>query len=343
MYIISVEGNIGSGKSTLIKYMKEQLKEIDNIPVIYLPEPVDIWESIKSEDGKNMIQKFYENQERYSFAFQMMAYISRLKIFKDAINQYPNAIIITERCLLTDYNIFAKMLYESKKMLKEEYDIYKQWFNYFNEIEINQIIYIKTDPDISYERCVKRNRTGENTISLEYLTECNKMHDEWIENEKYKKTPIYFMDGNVNMVYSVIDHMDNYNPEISYHVPTYKLEINKITRMIEENLKTYRLNNIMLCVENLLIDDNSDTETHDTSILTDDERDELTNTKSDDSCYQLSEKSDTEISEESVSDLSDIFDKKDEQIQDKPSQINVSIDFKINPWIIICLLIVYYM
>lgn len=285
MYIISVEGNIGSGKSTLIKYMKEKLNEIDNIPIMYLPEPVHLWESIKSEDGKNMIEKFYENQERYSFSFQMMAYISRLKIFKDAIVENPDAIIITERCLLTDYNIFAKMLYESNKMLKEEYEIYKKWFEYFNEIKISQFIYIKTDPEVSYDRCVKRNRSGENNISLEYLQTCNKMHEDWFQNENKN---LYIIDGNIDML-EIIDELN-----------TYDIEILKIKMMIQSNLKTHRLKDIMLCMENIIMEGMSLESSNETSLLTDEDRDELSNTKSDDSSYQLSETDNTISSEDSI-------------------------------------------
>ena len=234
MYIISVEGNIGSGKSTLIKYMKEQLTELNNIPIIYLPEPVHIWESIKSVDGKNMIQKFYEDQEKYSFSFQMMAYISRLKIFKDAMKKNPETIIITERCLLTDYNIFAKMLYESGKMLKEEYYIYKQWFDYFNDININHIVYIKTDPVVSYERCMKRNRSGEKNISLEYLQECNQMHEEWINTVD----DVYTMDGNIDNL------MDNYGSEINI---MKRIMETKIEMHVKEN----RVKNILSCIETI--------------------------------------------------------------------------------------------
>ena len=49
-YIFSVDGNIGSGKSTLIKKLKKELIKIYNINVIYLQEPVDEWKSIKDEN-----------------------------------------------------------------------------------------------------------------------------------------------------------------------------------------------------------------------------------------------------------------------------------------------------
>ena len=74
--IVSIEGNIGSGKSTLLETLKTIFKENSNI--VFLREPVDEWEKIKDKDGNTMLQKFYANQKEYSFAFQMMAYISRL-------------------------------------------------------------------------------------------------------------------------------------------------------------------------------------------------------------------------------------------------------------------------
>ena len=66
-YIFSIEGNIGSGKSTLVKILTRTFKMLGNIPIIYLPEPVSIWESITDKNGKNIIEKYYENQEKYAF------------------------------------------------------------------------------------------------------------------------------------------------------------------------------------------------------------------------------------------------------------------------------------
>ena len=39
--IVSIEGNIGSGKSTLMKNLKEYYK--NNNQVLFLKEPVDEW------------------------------------------------------------------------------------------------------------------------------------------------------------------------------------------------------------------------------------------------------------------------------------------------------------
>lgn len=178
--IISIEGNIGSGKSTLIEYLKSNYK---NSNVIYLEEPVKIWQSIKDKNGVNILVKFYENQEKYSFAFQMMAYISRLDLLRRTIKDNPESIIITERSLYTDKYVFAKMLFDSDKIEDIEYNIYNRWFNSMIDLApLNKVIYMKTTPEISYKRVIKRSREGEDNIGEEYIKKCNNYHDEMFKS-----------------------------------------------------------------------------------------------------------------------------------------------------------------
>ncbi len=177
--ILSIEGNIGSGKSTIIEYLKTIN---DNNDIIFLKEPVDEWEEIKDEENNSIIKKFYADQKRYSFAFQIMAYISRLNLLRDTIKNNPNKIIITERSLFTDKYVFAKMLYDSGNMDEIEYKIYNKWFKSFLDIApISKMIYLKTDPKISFERISIRNREGEDKIPYEYIDNCHKYH-----NDMYK-------------------------------------------------------------------------------------------------------------------------------------------------------------
>ena len=179
--IISIEGNIGSGKSTLLEHIKNKYKDQENI--IFLREPVDEWENIKDEYGTTVLQKFYSDQKKYSFSFQMMAYISRLALLKDAVTKNPNAIIITERSLLTDKLIFAKMLYDSGNIEFIDYQIYSKWFDCFaKEYPINKVIYVNSSPEICYERIHERSRTGEETIPLSYLSKCDEYHETMIES-----------------------------------------------------------------------------------------------------------------------------------------------------------------
>ena len=116
--IYSLEGNIGSGKSTLIDLLQNSKalnsKFLNNI--VYLPEPVDIWSTIKDDAGITILEKFYKDQNKYAFSFQMMAYISRISQLRQAIRNNPYAILITERSVYTDKNVFAQMLYDNNKI-----------------------------------------------------------------------------------------------------------------------------------------------------------------------------------------------------------------------------------
>jgi len=197
VHIFSIEGNIGSGKSTLVKVLSEKLHHIDNKPVIYVQEPVSEWDNIKDHNGKTILEKFYADQSKYAFSFQMMAYISRLALLKRVIKKNPNAILITERSVFTDKEVFAKMLYDEGKIEEVNYQIYLKWFDEFIEdIPITGLIYMNTTPEKSKERVDIRARPGEN-IPLEYLKQCHEYHTRWINN--FKK-PVSLFDGNIDFI-----------------------------------------------------------------------------------------------------------------------------------------------
>jgi len=193
--IISIEGNIASGKTTLLKNLKEYYK--DNSSIVFLKEPVDEWEKITDENGNSMLQKFYANQDKYSFSFQMMAYISRLAIVRNAVKKNSNAIFITERSLFTDKHIFAKMLHDQGKIEDVNYQIYSNWFDEFaQDFPIHSIIWVNTEPEMCHERIHKRARLGEEIISIDYLIDCNFYHHSYI-NEMNINT--LQLDGNADI------------------------------------------------------------------------------------------------------------------------------------------------
>ena len=182
-WIFSIEGNIGSGKSTAIKHLKEKLHYINGKKIVYLQEPVDIWSSVKDENGNNIIERFYDNPKKFAFQFQMMAYITRITKIRNAINKNPNCIIITERSIYSDRAVFIKMLYDDKTMDKISHNIYNKWFDELaKDIKVTGYIYIKAEPETSLKRIIKRNRPGE-TITLEYLKKCHNAHNVWLDKE----------------------------------------------------------------------------------------------------------------------------------------------------------------
>ena len=202
--IVSIEGNIGSGKSTLLENLRKYYN--NNTLVIFLREPVDEWEKIKDNQGNTMLKKFYSDQEKYSFAFQMMAFISRLKILRDTIKDNVSQdinqqfIIITERSLYTDKHVFAKMLHNQGKIEDVCYKIYLNWFEEFaKDFPINYSVYVKTDPEKCYERIHKRSRDGEEVMPLAYLQDCHNYHEAFLNETTGINSKKIVLDGNIDI------------------------------------------------------------------------------------------------------------------------------------------------
>jgi len=193
--IISIDGNIGSGKSTLVADLKQRFKDAKNI--CFLQEPVDLWNTIRDENDVTILENYYKDQNKYAFSFQMMAYISRLSMLKNEIRKNKYDIIITERSTNTDRYVFAKMLFDDKKIDKIQYAIYLKWFDEFiEELPQIEVIYIRTTSKVAHERVKKRAREGESVIELEYLERCHQYHEDWLNRERGLNL---VFDGNVNI------------------------------------------------------------------------------------------------------------------------------------------------
>jgi deoxyadenosine/deoxycytidine kinase len=182
--IVSLEGNIGAGKSTLLSALELHLcrEPIKGQTWVFLKEPVHLWEKICDKDGQTMLSKFYADPAKYSFAFQIMAFTTRLHELRRIVRDHPGITgIICERSLNADQEIFAKMLHDGGQMEDVEFEIYQQYFQeYDSNFKVDAIIYCDTDADTCYQRVKSRSRDGESTISLEYLTKCQSYHEEWL-------------------------------------------------------------------------------------------------------------------------------------------------------------------
>ena len=177
--VLSIEGNIGSGKTTLFAALQERFKSYRNI--IFLTEPVAEWNSVVDKDGVTILEKYYANQVKYAFSFQMMAFTSRLAALRAALRNPAYDVIITERSLCTDSEVFAKMLYADDKLEEVEYSIYKKCFaEFIGEQPPIYFVYLKTDAQTAFERVKRRSRKGEQ-IPLSYLANCQMYHDTWLQ------------------------------------------------------------------------------------------------------------------------------------------------------------------
>lgn len=206
--ILSIEGNIGAGKSTIIEKLKDFMGDTHGI--VFLKEPLDIWEGIKdSKTGENILQKFYGNPEKYSFSFQVMAYASRLSMIREAIEKHGPAVIICERSLDADKNIFAQMLFDEGTIDDVNFQIYNMFYREFSEkYPLDGVIYIDADAEICHKRVATRSREGESEISLDYLQKCKQYHDAWLNgsaNINFYDNYVLRIDTNSNATYETGD------------------------------------------------------------------------------------------------------------------------------------------
>ena len=185
--IISIDGNIGSGKSTLIDILKQELKYDKNI--IFIDEPVNEW--LQINDGKtNILDYFYKDKNRWAYTFQNLAFITRSKLLISSVEKNQTSffqkrkIIITERSIETDKNIFAKMLYDDNFISEIEYKIYDYWYNMnLHNIKVSNVIYLRTTPNDAFKRIQKRGRPEEINLNYDYLQTIHNYHDRWLVDQ----------------------------------------------------------------------------------------------------------------------------------------------------------------
>jgi len=166
------------------------------------------------------LEKFYADQEKYSFSFQIMAFISRLSLLKNTIKQNPNSIIITERSLYTDKMVFAKMLYDTGKIEYVNYQIYLNWFDTFSdEFPVHKIVYVKTSPENCHRRIMRRSREGEDNIPISYLKSCSLYHDNMLDKNLMDCVceDQLVLDGNIN-IYENKEQINNWIEQIKIFI-----------------------------------------------------------------------------------------------------------------------------
>tara|TARA_R110000868_G_scaffold69059_1_gene203731 strand:- start:170 stop:787 length:618 start_codon:yes stop_codon:yes gene_type:complete len=199
---IVISGNIGSGKTTLLKELNERLSRTK---YTFINEPVDVWKSIKDKDGINTLQHFYNDPRKNAFNLQMLSLITRIEELKKA-SEKEGKILVGERCLWEDREIFAKMLTDDGFITPIEYETYKYYFKAFKVKEPTTIFYINTSPSECLRRIKKRGRPEEQNIKLEYLVKLDRYYLEWVC--KSTEFDVFFINGN-NTTKQIADYIIN--------------------------------------------------------------------------------------------------------------------------------------
>lgn len=177
--IISIEGNIGVGKSTFTNILESKWENC-----VIISEPVDMWKTLVNSDGKNILQTFYEDIPRWAYSFQNVACITRMMKMEESIRNSNSKYIFLDRSLGTDKNVFEAMLYDQGNLNQIEHQMYNLWCDFYHKYVRpldNQIyIYLKATPQTCLSRIKKRGRVEEESIGLKYLEGLDKYHNEWL-------------------------------------------------------------------------------------------------------------------------------------------------------------------
>ncbi len=186
---ISIEGGISSGKSTLLLRLQEETR----LPVFL--EPIASW---------TMLENFYKEPSRWGFTFNLEVLLSMSKWRE---NSYDS---LYERSPNSCRHIFTQLQFENGDMTAEELLLFDKVFRNFTWDQ-DVIIYIRTDPEVCYNRMHIRNRECEEKVSLKYLQDLHEKHEHMMEyiTQVKPEIRIFVVNGNkdADSVYESVHHI----------------------------------------------------------------------------------------------------------------------------------------
>jgi thymidine kinase len=169
MPIITLDGNIGCYKTSILNYFHKNYKTPVDL------EPVDNW----SEYLNNMY-----NTENSTYNFQIKVWLDRCWI-----QEKSNTIILMERSPYFIKNVFVEKAFEDKTISGEEYKNILTLHKTTDKLwEPRGYIYLRSNPEICFNRIKKRGREAEKNIKIEYIKRIHELHEknykEAIKNNK---------------------------------------------------------------------------------------------------------------------------------------------------------------
>ncbi|XP_023946561.2 deoxynucleoside kinase [Bicyclus anynana] len=173
---VSIEGNIGSGKSTCIKYF-------DKYPNVEKhSEPIEEWRSVS---GHNLLGLLYSDMSQWTFAFQHYVHLSRLKIQTSPPSSPNITVKMFERSVHSSRHCFVENSKQQEHLQEAEYEVLAQWFDYTEknlDVSLDLIVYLRTTPTTVWERMLQRGRAEESEVPLEYLQQVHESYEKWLSS-----------------------------------------------------------------------------------------------------------------------------------------------------------------
>jgi deoxyadenosine/deoxycytidine kinase len=166
---ISLEGNIGCGKSTVIELLRQWGLDAR-------PEPIDKW--------GNLLNLAYKNPFRWSFPFNVRVLVSMIDT--------PQGVVL-ERSPLATRAVFAQMGFNAGNISARDWETFRSLYSIIGW-EPDAIIYINTPADECFRRISTRGRRCESDIKPEYI---NGIEFQYTNMLRQFSGPVATIDGNL--------------------------------------------------------------------------------------------------------------------------------------------------
>lgn len=163
---ISIEGNIGAGKTTLSTRISEDF----NAKLI-----------LERFADNPFLPKFYNDPIRYAFPLEVSFLTDRFKQLTDDLSQFD----LFKDFVIADYHIFKSLIFAKVTLGEDEYKLYKTMFDiiYKEMPKPDLYVYLYQNPERLLKNIKLRGRSYEQDIKSEYLEKINHGYLDYIKTQ----------------------------------------------------------------------------------------------------------------------------------------------------------------
>jgi len=163
-HFITIEGNIGAGKTTLAHLLSKQLNAR-----LVLEEFAD----------NPFLTKFYQNPDQYAFPVELFFMAERYKQLKDLLHTKD----LFQNITISDYLFTKCLLFAKVNLSEEEFRLYQKLFDIIHQqvLKPDLLIYLHAPVQKLQQNIRKRNRSYEQEITDEYLFSIQETYTSYIK------------------------------------------------------------------------------------------------------------------------------------------------------------------